>query len=531
MEATVMSADYSGRQVYFVGGGIASLAGAAFLIRDCGFPGQQIHILEEMKVLGGSNDGAGNVEQGYVIRGGRMLNDETYENTWDLLWSIPSLDNPDLSLREEIIAFDTAHPTHSNARLVNKHGEVVDVSSMGFDMADRLAMVKLIMTPEEALGKARINDWFGPHFFETNFWYMWATTFAFQPWHSAVELKRYMIRFMHEFPRIHTLEGVTRTPYNQYDSIILPMHKYLEEHGVDFTLKCTVTDLDFKDGDGITVTRMHYVKDGAETALDLTEGDLVIVTNGSMTEGSSLGSMTTAPKLGGKGSSWKLWENIAAKKAGLGNPSSFADHIDGSKWESFTVTFRDSRFFELMEAFSRNKPGTGALVTFKDSSWLMSIVLAYQPHFRNQPEHVKVFWGYGLFPDRIGDYVNKKMSDCTGEEILTELLHHLKFEKDMDEIIASANCIPCMMPYITAQFMPRAIGDRPKVIPDGSTNLAFISQFCEISDDVVFTEEYSVRAARMAVYGLLGINKPIAPINQYQYDVRTLLQGLVTSFR
>ncbi|WP_178020069.1 oleate hydratase [uncultured Paenibacillus sp.] len=526
-----MSVEHNTRQVYFVGGGIASLAGAAFLVRDCEFPGRNIHVLEEMKVLGGSNDGAGDGEHGYVIRGGRMLNDETYENTWDLLRSIPSIDQPELSVRDEIIAFDTAHPTHSNARLVNREGQVEDVTSMGFDMADRLALAKLIVTPEEKMGKARINDWFGKHFFETNFWYMWATTFAFQPWHSAVELKRYMIRFMHEFPRIHTLEGVTRTPYNQYDSIILPLHKYLEERGVDFTLKCTVTDLDFKEGDEITVTRMHYIQDGVAGTLDLAEGDLVIVTNGSMTEGYSLGSMSTSPKLNGKGSSWQLWDRISAKKTGLGNPSSFDDHIDGSKWESFTVTCQDSRFFDLMEAFSRNKAGTGALVTFKDSSWLMSIVLAHQPHFRNQPEHVKVFWGYGLFPDRVGDYVPKKMSECTGEEILAELLHHLHFDQDMEAIISTANCIPCMMPFITAQFMPRAIDDRPKVIPDGSTNLAFISQFCEIPDDVVFTEEYSVRAARIAVYGLLGLNKPIAPVNQYHYDVRSLLQGLVTSFR
>lgn len=526
-----MKSEYENKQIYFVGGGIASLAGAAFLVRDCDFPGDNIHIIEEMKILGGSNDGAGNEEQGYVIRGGRMLNDETYENTWDLFLSIPSLDNPDKSLREEIIEFDTAHPTHANARLVNKNGEVVDVLSMGFDIADRIAMGKLIITPEEKMGKARIQDWFGPHFFETNFWYMWATTFAFQPWHSAVELKRYMIRFMHEFPRIQTLEGVTRTPYNQYDSIILPMHKFLEQHNVDFAMKCTVTDLDFKDSEEITVTRMHYVREGVEGTIELNEGDLVIITNGSMTEGSSLGSMTTAPKLNGKGSSWKLWDTIASKKPGLGNPSSFDDHVDGSKWESFTVTCQDSRFFDLMEAFSRNKAGSGALVTFKDSSWLMSIVLAYQPHFRNQPKHVKVFWGYGLYPDNIGDFVKKKMSDCTGEEILTELLHHLKFEKDMDAIIQSANCIPCMMPYITSQFMPRAIGDRPQVIPQGSTNLAFIGQFCEIPEDVVFTEEYSVRAARIAVYGLLGVNKPIVPVSQYQYDVRTLFNGFITSYR
>ncbi|MEK4517974.1 oleate hydratase [Paenibacillus sp. FSL H8-0122] len=526
-----MKKEYGNEQVYFVGGGIASLAGAAYLVRDCGFPGQNIHIIEEMKILGGSNDGAGDAEHGYVIRGGRMLNDETYENLWELLNTIPSIDQPGLTLREEIIQFDESNPTRGQARLINSKGEVQDVTSMGFDMADRLALGKLVITPESAMGTLRINDWFGPHFFTTNFWYMWATTFAFQPWHSAVEFKRYMLRFMHEFPRIQTLEGVTRTPYNQYDSIILPLHQYLEPLGVDFNLKCTVTDLEFKESDGITVTGMKVIRDGVEDTIQVHEDDRVIVTNGSMTEGASLGSMTSAPGLNGKGSSWKLWENIAAKKPGLGNPSSFNDHVDESKWESFTVTFQDSKFFDLMEKFTRNRAGTGALVTFKDSSWLMSVVLAFQPHFRNQPEHVRVFWGYGLYPDKVGDYVHKKMCDCTGEEIMEELIGHLHFEAHKEEIMATANCIPCMMPYITSQFMPRLNSDRPQVVPEGSTNLAFIGQYCEIPDDIVFTEEYSVRAARIAVYTLFGLNRPVEPINAYQNDVRTLFSSLVTSFR
>ncbi|WP_407313473.1 oleate hydratase [Desulfosporosinus sp. SB140] len=527
----MMKESYENKHVYFIGGGLASLAGAVYLIRDGGFPGKAIHIIEEMNIVGGSNDGAGDPEQGYVIRGGRMLNDEAYENTWELLSSIPSLSNPDKSVRAEIVEFDTAHPTHAKARLVNKNAEIEDVMSMGFDLSDRLAMAKLIMTAEEKMGKARIKDWFGPHFFATNFWYMWATTFAFQPWHSAVEFKRYMIRFMHEFRRIQTLEGVTRTPYNQYDSIILPLKKYLDQHGVDFNLKCSVTDLDFKDLDGITVTGIHYTQKNEQGMIKVNDGDRVIITNGSMTDGYSLGSMTQAPVLKGKGNSWNLWDRIAQKKPGLGNPASFDEDIDGSKWESFTVTCQNSKFFDLMEKFSRNKAGSGALVTFKDSSWFMSIVLAHQPHFLNQPESVKVFWGYGLYPDNIGDYVKKKMSECSGEEILTELLNHLKFEEDRDEILTTANCVPCMMPFITSQFMPRALGDRPQVVPEGSTNLAFVGQFCEIPDDVVFTEEYSVRAARIAVYKLFGIQKEISPISQYQYDIRTLFSAFITSYR
>ncbi len=135
------------------------------------------------------------------------------------------------------------------------------------------------------------------------------------------------------------------------------------------------------------------------------------------------------------------------------------------------MTLKDKHFFDRMEALSGNRAGTGGLVTFKDSNWFMSVVLAHQPHFANQPENVQVFWGYALHPDRIGNFVAKSMSDCTGEEILRELCGHLNFEL---EVFSAANCIPCRMPYITSMFMPRAPGDRPLPIPKNSKNLASI---------------------------------------------------------
>jgi len=516
---------------YLSGGGIASLASAVFLIRDAHVPGKNIHIFEELNINGGSCDGSGSAENGYVVRGGRMLNDPAYECMWDLLDFIPSVTDPNKSVHEEIIEFKRIKP-YSQARLVDQDGKIVDVSSMGFNNNDRLAMLKFAITPEETMGTSTINQWFPASLFKTNFWYMWATTFAFQPWHSAVEFKRYMMRFMHEFPRIHTLAGVTRTPYNQYDSLILPILKWLEKQGVNFIMNTTVTDLDFKTNiNEKTVSRIHYTTNGKAGEIILGEHDLVFVTNGSMTEGSSLGSMKSAPILGGKGSSFKLWEKIVEKQPDLGEPSMFADHIEESLWESFTVTCKDPTFFDLMEKFSGNKPGTGGLVTFKDSNWFMSIVLPHQPHFLGQPENVQVFWGYSLFPNQEGNYVKKKMSDCTGEEIMLELCNHLKFTQEMPLILKTSNCIPCMMPLITSQFMPRKKTDRPAVVPDGSTNLAFVSQYCEIPDDVVFTVEYSVRAAQMAVYQLLKINKDISPISQHQFDVRVLFDSFITSFR
>ncbi|PHV70574.1 oleate hydratase [Sporanaerobium hydrogeniformans] len=525
------------RHVYFIGGGLGSLAGAAYLIRDCHFKGENIHVIEGLKILGGSNDGGGNAQNGFVCRGGRMLNEETYENFWELFRSIPSLEVPNKSVTEEILNFDHLHPTHAQARLIDKQGNILDVRSMGFNTADRLALGKLMLTPEEKLDNMTIEEWFinTPHFFETNFWYMWQTTFAFQKWSSLFEFKRYMERMIFEFSRIETLEGVTRTPYNQYESVILPLKAYLKSAGVDFKINARVFDLDFAPEEQITVTGIHLEdKEGQKKLIPLRPQDVCIMTNGCMTDNASLGDFYMAPQYKPeKPMSAELWENIAKKKTGLGNPAPFFHHPEETNWESFTVTCKGNKLLKLIERFSGNIPGSGALMTFKDSNWLMSIVVAAQPHFKNQPMDTTIFWGYGLYTDRIGNYIRKPMRNCTGEEILIELIHHLHMEKDKNEILESIiNVIPCMMPYIDAQFQPRKMSDRPKVVPEGSTNFAMVSQFVEIPEDMVFTEEYSVRAARIAIYTLFGIqDKEICPVTPYKKDPRILLKALKTAYR
>lgn len=528
--------EYGDREVYFIGGGLASLAGAAYLIRDCHFKGENIHIIEGLHILGGSNDGAGSEADGFVCRGGRMLNEETYENFWELFSSIPSLDMPGMSVTEEILNFDHHHPTHAQARLVDKNGKIVDVKSMGFNQADRMALGKLMITPEEKLDDMTIEEWFAhtPHFFETNFWYMWQTTFAFQKWSSLFEFKRYMNRMIFEFSRIETLEGVTRTPYNQYESVILPLKAYLDTHQVDFSINATVTDIEFADGEGITATALYIEDSEGEKVIKLNKGDVCIMTNGSMTDSTTLGDLHTAPEYKPEDPiSAKLWKKVASKKPNLGNPSPFFDYPEETNWESFTVTCKGNKLLKLIEQFSGNIPGSGALMTFKDSNWLMSIVVAAQPHFKAQPMDTTIFWGYGLYTDRMGDYVKKTMRECTGEEILIELLHHLHLEDKQEEILETViNVIPCMMPYIVSQFQPRKMTDRPKVVPEGSTNFAMISQFVEIPEDMVFTEEYSVRAARIAVYTLFGVkDKEICPVTPYKKDPKVLKEALKTSYR
>jgi len=528
-----------GNKAYIVGAGIAGMSAAAFLIRDAGFPGEEIHILEELQVPGGSLDGSGDAEQGYVTRGGRMLEDEAYTCLWNLLETIPTLDDAAVSVREEIREFNEKWPTEAHARLIGRDQGILDASQLGFNTHDRVELARLLALPEMVIGSRRIDEFFSEHFFATNFWAMWRTTFAFQNWHSAIELKRYFLRFMQEFSRIHTLAGVRRTRLNQYDSIVRPLHAWLTEQGAHFEHGVRVTDVDFTSagaGPGVSpvrrAQRIHLERDGRAEVRELDEGDLVFLTLGSMTADAGYGGDHTVPELvrDHRDGGWALWETLARKAADFGRPGVFNGNVGEAKWESFTLTMRSPLLLDRIEKFTGDAPGAGALMTFKDSNWLMSIVVPHQPHFAGQPEGVFTLWGYSLFVDTTGDHIPKKMSEATGQEILTELLGHLGFADIAEEVHATTTVTTVMMPYITSQFSRRTTHDRPLVIPRGATNFAFLGQYVELPEDVVFTVEYSVRGAMHAVYGLLGIDKTIPPIYHALSDPKTAFLALKTAF-
>lgn len=515
--------DIENKKAYLVGGGIASLAAAAYMIRDGHMEGKNITILEETHVLGGAMDGTGNAKDGYIIRGGREL-EEHYECTWDLYSFIPSLKNPKRSVLDELRELNLSEPNESHCRLIHNCGEKADFSTLGLSDLHVKQLGKLFLATEEELENVTVEQFFHPSFFDTNMWYFWRSMFAFENWHSVIEMKRYMQRFIHLLPGMNQLRGILHTEYNQYDSMILPLITWLKSKGVIFDLNTQVTDLDIDIKDEKkTVTAIYVLQNGKAETIKMTQNELVFVTNGSMTENSTLGSMHEPAELNRKpGGCWELWKRIADKDPGFGHPEVFCGDIDKTKWESFTMTFTNSIMEDFLKQLTDREPGVGGVVTIKDSSWLMSWTCSKQPHFINQPDNVFVLWAYGLFPDNVGDYIKKKMCDCTGEELVSELLYHMGLKERIPEILMTVKVIPCMMPYITSQFMPRSKGDRPNVVPQGSTNLAFLGQFSEVADDCVFTVEYSVRSAIMAVYKLLNLEKQVPEIYESKYDIRIL---------
>jgi oleate hydratase len=523
--------------LWIVGGGIAGMAAAAFAIRDGNVPGPQVHILEELPLPGGSLDGAPSptAAHSWVTRGGRMLAEEVYRCTWDLFSTIPSLEDPARTVRQEIVDFNERVRTSAKARLIDRHHQIVDATHYGFSNVDRMELLRLLALTEKALGTRRIDEMFDEHFFSTNFWRMWRTTFAFQRWHSAAELRRYFLRFVQEFSRIHTLEGVRRTPYNQYDSMVVPLQRWLVQQGVDVRFGSRVTDVDFAtQPDGTRrATCLHVASDQGASEIALGDHDLAFLTLGSITADARYGGNDTVPELvrDRVDHGWSLWENIAHKHSDFGRPMSFYGNIDEHKWESFTLTMHDDTLLRRLEAYSGNAPGTGALMTFFESGWHLSIVVPYQPHFPGLPAGDRTLWGYGFQVDEPGNYIKKKMSEATGQEILTELIRHLGFDDILDRVRATTDVTTAMMPYASALFACRAPGDRPRVNPEGARNFAFLGQFTELPEDVVFTVEYSVHGAMQAVYRLLGVDRPIPPIYHGLLDPKAGVKALEAAFR
>ncbi len=510
------------RQVHIVGGGIAGLSAAVFAIRDAGVPGPDVHVYETLDVLGGAMDGSGSPEEFYVTRGDRKVNREVFNCLWDVLSAIPSLTAPGKTVRQEIFEYNQAHKKDVQGRLVDKDRNVDKVTTMGFDWPQRIRLVQLIFTPERFIENRRIDSWFKPSFFETNFWKVYSSMFAIEQWNDLAEMRRYLRRFMHDLDKMVKGTGEMVTPYHNNDSIIKPITAWLNEQGVDFQTGCKVTDLDFAPSpDRLTVERVYLTRDGKEEELAIGEGEYVFVTNGSMTADSTRGSMTAPAELrtGKLDGSWTLWENIAKKRPGLGNPSVFCERIDQSMWPTFVVTTPDATFFSLYERFSGNAPGQADMVTFRDSAWHMSILVPHHPHFIGQPDDVYLWGGCGLTPYNQGDFVKKQMHECSGEELLTEVCNHFGFTRELPHILETSTCIPQVMPYEMAHFLPRKRSDRPRVVPDGSTNLAFMGQYTE-SEECVMLVESSVRCGMMAVYSLLGADpgREVPPVYSGVYS-------------
>lgn len=560
------------KKAIMIGAGLSNMAAAVYLIQEGKWSGDQItfYALDNY----GSNDGSPTQDvkddywnknhpmenqKGYIARGGRMLNYRTYVDLMDLLDRVPSMTEPCLTAAEDTRQFDAAHPTYDKARLLAGGQGIVDGGKLGLNNKSRKLLTQLIMMPdsqEEKLDNITIADYFkdNTEFFESNFWFMWETTFAFRTRSSAQELRRYMHQMIYEFTQIEHLVGVNRTRYNQYESIMKPLINYLEKEGCHIVLNRRVVDWKFKDSkmqDEITVTGLHMVntKTDENEFVPVDDDTAVIFTNGSITDSATLGDFNTpAAENMDYGAASSLWKKASDHFYNLGNPDKFFADRDASEWVSFTLTTKNHLFLNEIARITTQEPGnalnsfisTEPVTPLGQKDVTMSIVVHHQPHFTSQKPNETVLWGYFLYPRRHGEIIDKPYIEMTGKEMLQELIGQLskvdpgpinisdKEEEIMDSVI---NCIPVYMPYASALFNNRAKSDRPKVIPKHSTNLAFTGEFVEQPYQMIFTENSAVRSGEIAAFHFAGIPMSrLVKTPRYDKDIKTLLRAAKKMF-
>lgn len=529
------------KSAYIIGTGLAGLTAAFYLVRDGQMPGNHIHLLEKLELAGGSCDGYKDVHKGFYMRGGREM-DNHFEIMWDVFRDVPSIETPNVSVLDEYYWLNKHDPNYSLCRATVNKGEDAHTDKLfKLDKDSAMALSQLFITPEADLEEKKISDVLPKSFWETNFWLYWQTMFAFQKWSSALEMKRYLCRYVHHIDGLPDFSALRFTKYNQYESMILPLIEYLKKHDVDVQFGMDVKNVIIEDVDGKkTAKELIYVKDNKEQSIPLTADDLVFITNGCCTDTSCYGDQTHAPDLShivnGQGESWDLWKNIAkqAKHDEYGHPDVFCSDTEATNWMSATVeTSNEDIIQHIMNICKRDpragKVTTGGIVTVKDSvnNWFLSWTINRQPQFRSQNKDTVLVWLYALHTDTEGNYIKKAMRDCTGEEICQEWLYHIGMDeskiKDYSENVC--NTTTCFMPYINAFFQPRKNVDRPKVVPEGAVNFAFIGQFAETPRDTIFTTEYSMRTGMESVYTLLNVDRGVPEVWGSQYDIRELLRA------
>ena len=529
------------KSAYIIGTGLAGLSTAFYLVRDGQMKGERIHLLEKLDLAGGSCDGRKDITKGFYMRGGREM-DNHFECMWDMFRDVPSIETPEVSVLDEYYWLNKHDPNYSLCRASVNCGEDAHTDKkFCLDKASALALSKLFMTPEKDLEDKKISDVLPDSFWDTNFWLYWQTMFAFQRWSSALEMKRYLCRYVHHIDGLPDFSALRFTKYNQFESMILPLVKYLEAHGVRIEYGMDVKNVIIKNvGDKKIAEKIVYLKDGKEEEIGLTEDDLVFITNGCCTDTSCYGDQTHKPDLSdvknGAGESWDLWKNIAkqAVNGEYGDPDNFCDDFEATNWMSATVETSNEEIIQHIIKICKRDPRagkvtTGGIVTVKDSTdnWYLSWTINRQPQFKAQNKDSVLIWVYSLSTDKEGNYVKKAMRDCTGEEVCKEWLYHIGIPtSEIDDLAKNAcNTTTCFMPFINAFFQPRKKSDRPLVVPEGSVNFAFLGQFAETPRDTIFTTEYSIRTGMEAVYTLLNVDRAVPEVWGSQYDVRELLRA------
>ena len=480
------------KNAYITGGGLSALASALYLIRDCGFKPSNVHIFTNSAYT------HGNSETGYICRRGKVISCMNSMNFFELMSDVNSLDIPDLTVADEILNIYHANPVMRNITFIDDEKNVIDISKIKLEKAHRKAVLSLMQTKKEKLQSVPLHDVLPQNFFETHFWKLLCAAYGLGLETNAFEFVN-CISHMDDM-----LSGTLPYGFDHQEEIIEPLKAHLIKCGVDLRENAYVTDIDFEE---CKADAIHFTDKNIRKTVYLNDGDICIFPTDEMAKCESFGSFSeSAPKL--FTTPYRLWEKLSEKHPAFKDPSLFFDEFDGDMSEEFTITLSNSLLPELIDNVTCGALGTDGVIVLDNSNWKMTICAVPQTHFKNQNEDTVILWGTASRFDRDGESCNKPMTDCSGAEILYELVSCLNLSEAWDDIRGTViNVIPCHRKYDKSYLSP--VSSKLEIIPTGIDNFAISGDFVDSDNSTVFAEEYAVTTARTAAYRLMNSRRKV----------------------
>ncbi|CAG8086350.1 unnamed protein product [Penicillium nalgiovense] len=504
-------------EAWILGSGTASLASAVYLITRAKLRPSAVHILDEHPSLQETVHRPGSAHAGYD-QFASCLPVPIGSGLKELLDTIPSavaegqsfLD--DIQQEEKQLAIDRKGRT---CFITRKDGcfKHLPTESLTLCWNHRINLIRLLMKREKTLQGKEIRNFFRKTFFESTFWIIWSIQFGFQPWHSAAEFRRAIRQYLSDFHSLSISSCLDITGYYQHESIFLPIYFFLQSQGVDFQFGTKVRNVETTlKQNQYTITQLALSQHGLDFKKTLGPSDIILATLGSTVSGCAVGTNDHPPACHSieagdhLDANWSLWLEAGNKYQDLGNPYTFCTRKSESILESFTVTTKDIEFFDYLESLTQCTSQAGAIILMKNSSWGLSICLPVQPVFPQQPQDVRVLWGFALFPENEGDHVKKNMLFCSGAQVLSEILYHLDLPREMAlEVLQRSITIPRAMPRMSSALLTRSLEDRAYITPKTISNLGLVGPFVETPWRTCVDVSYGVHAARIAVSRLMNL--------------------------
>ncbi|MGN0107974.1 MAG: oleate hydratase [Hominilimicola sp.] len=484
--------ELSRKNAYITGGGLSALASALYLIRDCGMRPSNVHIFTNIEHRHGDET------NGYICHRGKIINEKSSMNFFDLLSGVHSLDIPDLTVCDEILNIYRSNPSLRHITFIDDEKNVVDISKIRLDKAHRSAIIRLMQEKTENIRNVPVHEVFPNDFFTSHFWKLVSAAYGFSAESSAYEFVN-AVTHMDDM-----LSGTLPGDFDRNEEIIEPLKEHLKGLGADIRERAVVTDIDFENG---RADAIHFTDNGVRKTVYMNEGDICIFPTDEMAECETYGNFNeSAPRH--FCAPYQLWEKLADKHPAFKNPSVLFDDMDENMSEEFTITLSNHLLPELIDKVTCGALGNDGVIVLDNSNWKMTICAVPPSHFKKQSEDVAIIWGTAARFDRDGERSGKPMTDCSGAEILYELVSCFNLDEAWDDIRETViNVIPCHRRYDKSYLAP--VASKLEIIPTSISNLAISGDFADNDNSTVFSEEYAVSTARTATYKLMKNKKKI----------------------